>query len=75
MTPERFRECLEHIGWSQRGVANRLGISEATVRRWSDAAYPVPQQVALWLERLAVAHERYPTPDIVSNNEWKEARK
>ena len=75
MTPERFQECLDLIGWSQRSLVDRLGMSQTTMRRWAEGSYPVPRDVAQWLERLATAHARYPAPDIISNNEWKEARK
>lgn len=75
MTPRVFSKCLEAIGWSQRGLASRLGMGEVTIRRWADGSYPVPADVAQWLAQLAAAHQRHPPPDIISNNEWKEARK
>jgi ribosome-binding protein aMBF1 (putative translation factor) len=62
MTPERFRECVRHIGWSMRGLADMLGLHETRTRRWASGQYPVPEDVARWLDKLAVAHERNPIP-------------
>jgi len=62
MTPQRFRECLDQIGWNLRGFSNRVGSAETTVRRWAEGAYPVPDQIARWLEKLAAVHERNPVP-------------
>jgi len=64
MTPDRFDECLTVIGWSLRGVADRLGVHETRPRRWSAGRYPVPADVAKWLERLAAAHEKNPPPSV-----------
>jgi hypothetical protein len=64
MPPERFSECLQTIGWTQRGVAARLGIPEQSPRRWAGGLYPVPDEVARWLEKLVAAHERNPPPDL-----------
>ena len=66
MTPERFSECLETIGWTQRGLAARLEIDEHQTRRWASGRYPVPGPVATWLERLTRTHERNPAPDITA---------
>jgi ribosome-binding protein aMBF1 (putative translation factor) len=63
MTPTRLRECLDLIGWSQRALADTLGLHETRVRRWATGRYPVPDNVAAWLERLAKAHAAHPLPD------------
>ena len=64
MSPERFRECLKQIGWSNRGVAEMLGTYDMRIRRWADGLYPVPDPVARWLETLARVHERNPAPKL-----------
>lgn len=61
MTPERLRECLAALRWSQRGLADALACDERQVRRWAAGA-TVPPSVAAWLERLASYHERHPPP-------------
>jgi ribosome-binding protein aMBF1 (putative translation factor) len=66
MTPERFRECVEHIGWSMRSLADQLGMHETRTRRWADGSYPVPKEIERWLEKLAAVHERYPAPQMAS---------
>jgi plasmid maintenance system antidote protein VapI len=62
VTPDRLRECLDLIGWTQRGLADHLGVHETRTRRWAAGHYPVPPEVALWLERLAKAHADNPAP-------------
>ena len=52
MTPERFRECLDALHWTQRGLARVLDRPEGLVRQWARGAKPVPEDVADWLENL-----------------------
>jgi transcriptional regulator with XRE-family HTH domain len=62
MTPERLRECLKTLDWTQRGLARLLGRPEGTVRQWLAGVVRVPADVAEWLEALARFHERHPPP-------------
>jgi hypothetical protein len=62
MTPDRFRECLAMLHWSQRGVAAMLYCDDRMVRRWADGSEPVPEAVERWLEGLADAHQALPLP-------------
>lgn len=66
MTPKKFVNCLATIGWSMRRVADMLGVNEITARRWADGRYPVPEQVAQWLETLAATHHKNPPPNLAS---------
>jgi hypothetical protein len=61
MSPDRFRECLDAIGWTQRGLAARLDMNERQVRRWATGA-TIPDDIAAWLDRLANYHQRNPAP-------------
>jgi len=63
MTPSRLRECLDALGWSQRGLADKLGVHETRVRRMARGSFPVPAEVAAWLETLAAVHLAHPAPD------------
>ena len=63
MTPTRFRACLESIGWSQRALADRLGLHETRTRRWASGRYEVPQNVADWLQCLCDAHDAARLPE------------
>lgn len=63
MTPDRFRECLALLHWSQRGLADVLRMDERQIRRWATGAYAVPEPIAAWLEKLARFHERNPPPE------------
>lgn len=57
MTPDRLRECLDIIGWSQHDLSDALGIDDRTVRLyWAMGRKPVPENVAAWLEELAALH-------------------
>ena len=62
MTPDRLRECLVLLRWSQRGLAEALGLDERQVRRWATGAASVPDSVAAWLERRATAAAADPPP-------------
>lgn len=62
MTPDRLRECLALLRWSQRGLADALGADERQVRRWADGSYAIPEPVAAWLDRLAAYHAKHPPP-------------
>lgn len=63
MTPARFIECREIIGWTRRQIAALLGCSENTLRQMEAEKQAIPPTLARWLERLAKAHERNPPPD------------
>lgn len=62
MTPTRLRECLETLGWSQRGLARQLNRDEGSVRMWARGVLPIPEDVAAALEKLAQFHECNPLP-------------
>lgn len=62
MTAERFRACLDAIGWSGRALAALLDIDERQVRRWTSGQYAIPPDVGDWLETLADVHEHNPPP-------------
>ena len=56
MTPTRFRECLDDIGWSLRKLARRLRCDDGTVRQFGTGRRPIPANLAAWLESLSAAH-------------------
>ena len=62
MTPDRLRECLALLRWSQRSLAAALAVDERQVRRWATGAAVIPEQVAAWLERRAAAMAADPPP-------------
>ena len=62
MTPDRFRECLAALHWSQRGVAEILYCDDRLVRRWADGSEPMPESVERWIEELVSAHQALPLP-------------
>ena len=62
MTPDRFRECLAALHWSQRGLAEILYCDDRLVRRWAQGTEPIPQSIARWIEELAGAHDAFPPP-------------
>ena len=43
MTPDRFRECLAVLHWSQRRVAEILYCDDRLVPRWADGSEPMPE--------------------------------
>ena len=62
MTPDRFRECLAALRWSQRALADALGVHQTTARRWATGDGTIPVNVAQWLEELTAAHLAQPLP-------------
>ena len=62
MTLDRFRECRAAPRWSQRGLADALGVHPATARRWATGENTIPINVAQWLEDLAAVHQGRPVP-------------
>jgi transcriptional regulator with XRE-family HTH domain len=62
MSGAELRDALATIGWSQRELARRTGVSESRVRRWARGTIPVPEAVADWLRRAAEWHIANPPP-------------
>ena len=62
MTPHHFRECLAALHWSQRALADILGLSDTTVRRWASGKQDIPQAVSSWLERISGPLAQMPLP-------------
>ena len=57
-----LRAALEALQWSQRQLGRYLGCGERLARSWASGAVPVPDSVAVWLTRLAMAHTDLPYP-------------
>ena len=62
MSPDRFRECLALLRWSQRGLADALECDNRLVRRWAAGDAEIPASVAAWLETLAKVLAEMPAP-------------
>lgn len=62
MTPDRFRELLTALDWSQRGIARLLNRHEGTVRQWARGTVEIPEDVAIWVEVLGRHHLQNPPP-------------
>lgn len=73
MTPNRFRNCLAVLGWTQRGLAANLQCDDRLVRRWASGEAEIPPGVAAWLETLAKVHEAAPPPQGWKRRAAKEA--
>jgi transcriptional regulator with XRE-family HTH domain len=56
MSPDRFNECLELIGWTRRGAARRLGCDPSAVRQMANGRRPIHPSFGAWLEHLAAVH-------------------
>jgi ribosome-binding protein aMBF1 (putative translation factor) len=56
MTPLRFRDCLFAIRWNLATLANAIECDLADVTAWETGDADVPQEVAIWLEKLAEIH-------------------
>lgn len=61
MSPDQFRAALASLRWSQRGLADVLGVDERQVRRWAAGA-TIPPAVAAWITKAAAWMDRNPPP-------------
>lgn len=68
-------QLLQHIGWTRRGLAARLEVGDATIRRWEAGETAMPWKVRQWLTHLADAHVRHPTPTLDKNDFIRRIRK
>lgn len=70
MTPEQFKTLRAQSGLSQGGLADKLGVTRATVNRWETGALPVAAYVTPEL-MLDVTAEANVTPETVTLPERK----
>ena len=71
MTPTRYRECLDTLGMSQRGLAPILCCSDRLPRAWATGREFIPPEVADWLEawvKIRLAHPDPSPPESWSRN-------
>jgi transcriptional regulator with XRE-family HTH domain len=55
--------ALAGVGWSQAELADRVGVSSRTIRRWVRGDAPVPPAVLRWLSSIDIAiHAVGPAP-------------
>jgi hypothetical protein len=53
MTPDRFRECLDRLGWSSTELATHADVSPVTARRWLSGKLTIPDHVAHTIGKMA----------------------
>jgi hypothetical protein len=69
MTPTRYRECLDALGLSQRGLAPILRCSDRLTRSWATGREIIPLEVAGWLESWVTIRLAHPDPPPPEN--WR----
>jgi hypothetical protein len=72
MTPTRYRECLEILGLSQRGLAPIIGCSDRLTRGWATGRSDIPVGVAEWLEEWVAIRQAHPDP--LPPEDWHASR-
>ena len=55
MTGPDLREARQSLGLTQQELADRLGVSRASVNRWETGAWPVPQMVTMAVSVLVAS--------------------
>lgn len=65
MTPTRFRECLDILGWTQRGLATYLDAPEGMIRSMARGTASIPDELAAWLEARAQHAAATPPPTFL----------
>lgn len=62
MTPTRFRECLRSIRWTSVDIVNALQCDLAWIESLESGEIAIPEDVAVWLEKIACFHIENPPP-------------
>jgi transcriptional regulator with XRE-family HTH domain len=62
VTPDRLREILALVRWSQQALARAVECDPRLAQRWATGQAPVPEPIGRWLEALGTAHEAHPAP-------------
>ena len=62
MSPDDLASALADLGWTPTILAAKLGVDEATARRWQRGNREVPPPVAAWLRKLGAYHAKNPPP-------------
>jgi len=57
MRPEKFKDALSKLGWSQAEFARRTGIDATTISRWMQGHSPLPAWAAEYVRVLLLAKE------------------
>lgn len=57
MTPNRLRQCLRVMNWTNATLAEALGCTETLVIAWALGYAELPDEVCHWIEILAQFHE------------------
>lgn len=52
MTPDRFRECLSDLEWSQRAFARVFHRDEGNIRQMARGATQIPGEIERFLETI-----------------------
>jgi hypothetical protein len=73
MTPNRYRECLDMLSLSQRGLAPILQCPDRPPRAWATGKETVPPAIAAWLEAWVTT--RLANPDPPPPKTWRRRRK
>jgi DNA-binding transcriptional regulator YiaG len=51
-TGQYFWTCLQKLGFSQVGFAEKINVSDRTVRAWIGERYPVPTVIAMLINLM-----------------------
>ena len=58
MTRRRFRYLRQRLGWSQKRLAARLGVSRRSVIAWENGERPLPRMAQNMMDLLHGEHLR-----------------
>lgn len=63
--PARLLQEMAELGWSQAQLAHQLGVTNATVLRWSNGVTRPPKLVALWVRYMCQHRRKHPPPSYI----------
>lgn len=58
--PDDIRDLRTRLGWSQKRLAEHLGVDQSTVSNWETSGKPVRAPIAKLLLHVAAAHAERP---------------
>jgi DNA-binding transcriptional regulator YiaG len=68
MTPDTLQALRRRLGWTQRRLANELGVTTTAVSRWEQGVRAITPLAATALTLLAKEHGLNPKPH--PSREW-----
>ena len=54
LTADQLKSLLDQAGWSRRRLAHEMGVTVATVSRWTNGHHPIPRWAVRHMKLLGL---------------------